>query len=125
MAESILIITAEDLMSYPGAGNPSREDADIWAELVNGLVSEAWKAPEQPVPFWVRTIALRTAARASANPKGLASWTRTIDDGSRTERLPDAAARAGLHLDADDRRRLRGQRRRRSRFGTIRVDLGY
>lgn len=125
MAESIHIISAEDLMSYPGAGRPSEEDAAIWVMLVNGLVTEAWKSPEDPVPFWVKTIALRTAARASSNPKGLASWTRSLDDGSRTERLPEAAARAGLELDPGDRARLRGQKRRRNRFGTIRVSLGY
>lgn len=125
MAESIQIIAAEDLMAYPGAGAPSEEDAAVWVMLVNGLVTEAWRSPEDPVPFWVKTIALRTAARASSNPKGLASWTRSLDDGSRTERIPEAAARAGLQLDADDRARLRGQKRRRSRYGTIRIGIGY
>lgn len=126
MAESIEIITADDLVAYPGAGKPSEEDAAIWVMLINGLITEVWKTPEDPVPFWVKTIALSTAARASSNPKGLASWTRTLDDGSRTERLPDAAVRAGLRLDDADRRRLRGLGpRRRNRFGTIRVDIGY
>lgn len=122
MAESIQIIAPETLMAYPGAGNPSEEDAAVWVMLINGLITEVWKNPEEPVPFWVQTIALTTAARASSNPKGLQSWTRSLDDGSRTERLPEAAARAGLHLDDADRRRLRGLGpRRRSRFGTIRV----
>jgi hypothetical protein len=125
MAESIQIITAGDLTAYPGAGNPTDEDAAIWVTLVNGLVTEAWKTPETPVPFWVKTIALETAARAARNPKGLASWTRSLDDGSRTERLPDAAARAGVYLTDVDRARLRGETRRRRRFGTIRVAIGY
>jgi hypothetical protein len=126
MAESIQIITAGDLMAYPGAGSPSEEDAAVWVMLINGLITEEWKTPEDPVPFWVKTIALATAAPCASNPKGLQSWTRTLDDGSRTERLPEAAARAGLRLADADRRRLRGLGpRRRSRFGTIRVGIGY
>ena len=107
MSESIEIITAVDLMAYPGAGNPSDEDAAVWVMLVNGLVTEAWASPEDPVPFWVKTIALRTAARAASNPKGLASWTRSLDDGSRTDdelaRLANARAfNLAQNLDRED-----------------------
>lgn len=126
MADPIEVITAEQLVSYPGAGSPSPEAAAYYVQLVNGMVTEAWAAPVDPVPFWVQSIALEAAARVSRNPKRLQSWTRSVDDGSRTERASEAdLQRAGLFLTEDDRARLGGRRQRRQRFGTIRVTPGW
>lgn len=125
MADPIVIITGPQLASYPGSGSPTAADARTYAELVNGLINEAWRTPVEPVPAWVRAIALEVGARAARNPKGLQSWTRSIDDGSRTERLAESGARAGIYLTDDEAARLGGNKRRRQRYGTIRVGLGY
>lgn len=125
MSTPITIITGTQLASYPGAGSPSPADAAVYAELVNGVVTEAWKCPVDPVPAWVRAIALEVGARASRNPKGLQSWTRSVDDASRTERYSDSGARAGIYLTPEEAARLGGKARRRSRYGTIRVGQGF
>jgi hypothetical protein len=125
MSDPISIINGPMLASYPGAGQPTASDARTYADLVNGVITEAWRNPETPVPVWVKAMALEVGARAARNPKGLASWTRSVDDASRTERLPDAAARAGIYLTDDERARLGGNKLRRQRYGTIRVGLGY
>lgn len=112
------IISAEQVLEYLGLSD--RPGVDTIVELTNGLVSEKWTNPESPVPYWVTSIALEVAARPLRNPKGLASWTLSVDDASRTERLPEAvAARAGVYLTSTERRRLAGRRRRR--YGTVRT----
>lgn len=100
------IINAAAAASY--AGVTTGDFPSIWVQLANGLVSDAWKNPSTPVPAWVQGIALEAVARAIRNPKGLSSWTRSIDDGSRTERLPDTAARAGVFLTDDEYAQLQG-----------------
>lgn len=125
MADPIEVITAEQLIAYPGSGFPTQADADFYTELVNGLVTDAWATPVEPIPVWVVALALEAAGRASRNPKGLVSWTRSLDDGSRTERLPEAAARVGVYLTDAELARLAGKKRRRSRYGTIRLGVGY
>lgn len=122
MADPIEIITAPELIAYPGSGSPSVPDATFYAEQVNGLVTEAWKNAEEPVPYWVRGIALEVAGRASRNPKGLTSWTRSADEGSRTERVSEAQLeRVGIYLTDEERARLGGKKVRQSRYGTIRI----
>lgn len=126
MADPIEVITAAELISYPGSGNPSEPDAAYYVGLVNGLVTEAWATPEDPVPYWVKAIALEAAARVSRNPKRLESWTRSLDDGSRTERVSRAdLERAGIYLTDTDQARLGGTTRRRRRFSTIRTTPGW
>jgi hypothetical protein len=123
MADPIEIIDAPALATY--LGSAVTDQYAVLVEMANGLVSEAWAEPTEPVPWWVKAIALEAAARALRNPKGLESWTRSVDDGSRTERLPSDAARAGVFLTADERRRLGRAGTRRSRFGNIRMPVGY
>ncbi|RNL66246.1 hypothetical protein EFK50_01060 [Nocardioides marmoriginsengisoli] len=125
MSDPIQIITGPELASYPGAGSPSAADARTYAVLVNGVVTEAWKNPVEPVPAWVRAIAFEVGARASRNPKGLQSWTRSVDDASRTERYSEQGARAGIYLTPEEAARLGGTTRRRKRYGTIRVRQGF
>ncbi|MBS42920.1 MAG: hypothetical protein CMH83_07155 [Nocardioides sp.] len=123
--DPIDIITTADLIAYPGAGNPTETDATAYVELANGLVTEAWKCPTTPVPWWVKAIALEAAARGSRNPRGLQSWTRSVDDASRTERVAESQLKQlGVHLTADERTRLAGRSRRRRRYGSIRLQVG-
>jgi hypothetical protein len=120
------IITADDLNTYLGAGvAASSAQLDLLVDLANDLVTETWRTPTEPAPTWVTAIALEVAARPARNPKGLASLTKSVDDGSRTERM--LADRAGVYLTKDEAAALRndGRPRRRQRFGTIRVGLGY
>lgn len=126
MADPIQVITAEQLIAYPGAGSPSQANAEFYTDLVNELITEGWVEPVDPVPTKVKAVALEAAGRASRNPKGLISWTKSVDDGSRTERVAETAARVGVYLTADEWADINGARRtRRRRYGTIRVGLGF
>lgn len=124
------VITPDEVISYLGASTPVESDRlNLIIELTNGLIADKWANPTTPpdsVPAWVRSIALEVAARPLRNPRGLASVTRSIDDASRTERLADTAARAGVFLTAEEEARLanRGNTGRRGRYGTIRLRIG-
>lgn len=125
----VQIIDGEDLASYPGVTSPA-EDLNALAERASELVAEAWNQvgvdPAADPPRWVQEIAINAALRVYWNPKGLISWTRGLDDGTRTERLPETAARAGLYLTTAEQARLNGRpARRRARFRTIRTLHGY
>lgn len=128
MADPIEIITAAELVSYPGAGAPTLVDAGVHVFWANQLVSEAWASPVDPIPYGVKAIALEVAARVSRNPRRLESWTKRADDASKTERVSAGdLARAGYFLTEDEARVLAGtaRRRRRNRYGTIRLGTGY
>lgn len=124
------VITPDEVISYLGAGTPVESGRlNLIVGLTNGLITDRWANPTMPpapVPAWVRSIALEVAARPLRNPGGLASVTRSIDDASRTERLSDTAARAGVFLTPEEDARLanRGSTRRRGRYGTIRLRIG-
>lgn len=121
----IQVITTAELATYLGTATlPAYAQYVLFA---NGLVTEAWENPVEPIPWWVKSIALEAAGRAGRNPKGLASWSRTIDDGSRTERLPETAARAGVFLTTEEETKLRRglDKARARRFGSVRTPLGY
>lgn len=97
------IITGSRLATYLGVAADGK--LNYLADLANGIVEEEWRNPVDPAPAWVVAIALEAAARPARNPRGLGSITRSIDDGSRTERYSEAAARAGVYLlDAELRR---------------------
>jgi hypothetical protein len=87
--------------------------------LVDGLVAEHWAAPVAPVPTSVLTVALEVASRAWLNPRGLSSWTRSVDDASRTERLPEQRARAGVYLTDGELAVLKGGSTTRVRMGWL------
>lgn len=130
MDEPIEIISTPDLVNYLKAAGVTTDPSacNIYVPLANGLVSEAWSTPEDPIPRWVKAIALEVAARPARNPKGLSSWTRNADDTSRTERLPDAAARAGIYLlDSEETKlgRSRDTTQRPHRFRSVRTRVGY
>lgn len=123
------IITGGELTNYLGSSAPAAGGRlELIVELANGLVTDAWATPTEPnaIPSWVRAITFEVAARPLRNPGGLASVTRHIDDASRTERLSDLAARAGLFLTAEEEARLanRGKTRRGGRYGTFRLGVG-
>ena len=111
------IVSAGQVLEYLGLSD--RPGVDTIVDLTNGLISEKWKNPEFPVPYWVTAIALEVAARPLRNPKGLSSWTLSLDDASRTERVSETAARAGVFLTGIERSQLGGRRRRR--YGTVRT----
>lgn len=100
----MVIITGTDLASYPGIdASLTSTQLDWVANQISSLVEGAWGFPTTPVPAWVKTIALNAAGRFAQNPKSLESWTRTIDDASRTERVRSGSAAAvGLGLTADE-----------------------
>lgn len=100
------IINAPELVQYLKV-DPAT-DLSLLVSLTNGIVSEAWVNQSPTVPVWVEAIAYEVAARAFRNPQGLSSWTVSIDDGSRTQRLPDQAARAGVYLTDLERSQLAG-----------------
>lgn len=123
------VITAPELTMY--LGPLVQVDADrlgFLVDLTNGVIMERWTTPVTDpalIPTWVKAIALEVAARPARNPQGLASWTKSVDDASKTERLPEMAAQAGVFLTSAEAARLGGVKRRRRRMGTIRVRMGY
>lgn len=98
------IITGDDLASYPGVdGSLTTAQLEWVAEQVSALVEGAWQCPVEPVPAWVKAIALNAGGRFAQNPKGLESWTRSIDDASRTERVRgNSGTRSGIYLSDND-----------------------
>lgn len=120
------IILPSDLENYPGV-TATPDELDNTVDRVNALIEEAWTNPVDPVPQWVREIALTASARFLANPRGLASWTstRSIDDATRsqTERATEGSVRAGLHLTAEELARLGGIALNRRRVGSIRLSV--
>ena len=120
------VIDETDLVSYPGLDIADDDDPTKLLDLVNGLIGEKWTRPADPVPIGVKLIALSVFTRAWTNPHGLSSTTRSVDDASRTERLPDQYARAGVYLTGPELAELRrdaGSRRRR--YGNLRTRAGY
>lgn len=117
------IITGATLAGVPGVQGYTAEQLDATAARVNALIADEWANPETPTPNWVVEIALDAAARYLANPKGLESWTRSVDDASRTERVR-VGGRTGLHLTEAQVRRLRGAKAARPRSLRLRVP-GY
>lgn len=89
------IISDQELASY--LGQPVSDDLTLIGELANGIINDAWEAPEDPAPARVRALAFTVAARATSNRKGLSSWTLSWDDTSRTERASEAG-RVGVYL---------------------------
>lgn len=119
------IIKTKDLASYLRDSTiTDDEGAAFIVQQANGAVTEAWSSPVDPAPFWVVNLTLEVAARAFRNPQGLASWTKSVDDASRTERLPETSARAGVYLTDVEATRLGGLASRV--VGSIRLQVpGY
>ena len=81
-------------------------------ELVNELVSEEWTDPSEPVPARIKLLALGVGARAWVrNPSTahLESVTRSIDDGSRTERYRSSGVEGSVYLTDAEVAILRGE----------------
>lgn len=115
------IIASEDLASYPGVTGLSADQLAWTVAQVNSLITESWANPTTPVPAWVKMLALDVAARFAQNPKGLESWTRSIDDAARTERLSRTRLeRFGIYLTPDELLSLSGSQVA-SPVGTIRT----
>ncbi len=121
--ETIEVVTDEAAAAYTATSQES-EYLQLIVELVNELVLEYWAKPRQPVPAKVRLLALEVAGRAIRNPKGLASWTRSVDDASRTERAGGDLSRFGVYLTSAEKALLQGKRRR-VRAGTIPISAAH
>lgn len=104
------IIVGSDLASYPGIdGSLTSDQLDWIAAQVSGLVEGAWRFPTTSVPAWVMTIALNAAGRFAQNPRGLESYTTSVDDGTHTRRHRVAeGAPGGIYLTEDELAALGG-----------------
>lgn len=121
------LISETDLQDLPGITSTPAQRTYA-ARRASNLVSSHWAKPVDPVPPWVKDIAIDVAARYLSNPRGLASTTRTVDEASRTERFETGTGsrpRRGFFLEEDELRRLAPKIRRRVgsvRLGVPRVD---
>lgn len=113
------VITEDDLASY--LRDPSLSDNASLIQIVewvNELVTEEWSDPADPVPARIMLLALNVAARAWVNDPSRAnveSVSRTIDDGSRTERYRTSITQGSIvYLTDDERAMLNGRTVRRS-----------
>ena len=68
-------------------------------QLVDSLVTEEWKWASASIPARIKLLAVNAVARAWAQKPGervVESYTRAIDDASRTERFSTRSATVGL-----------------------------
>lgn len=106
------VITAAELASY--LRNPDLVSDPSFVQIVsltNDLIDEAWAAPAYPVPVRITLLGLDVAARAwSFDPTTahLESYTRTLDDASRTERFRTKGDGGRVYLTAAEASLLRG-----------------
>lgn len=113
------IIIAEDLAGYPGVA-ASEKTLDWVANAATNTVSDAWVNQVDPVPQWVKDIAVNAALRVIINPKGLEMLSRQLDDSKRTETYAkEFVGKVGIYLTADDIQRLSGAQH--PGVGTIRT----
>lgn len=95
--------------------------------MVNDVIGEEWKWAKPTIPARLRLLALNAVARAWNQTPGkgaLESFTRSVDDSSRTERFSGAGS-VGLDglLTADELAYLHGSPGGRTR--TIGVGLSW
>lgn len=93
----IALISDRDLASWLGRDEPDGK-MSLLVDLTNGYIVERWLNPIIPAPQTVIALAYAVAQRAYENPRGLSSWTRSWDDLTRTERLPESLTRAGIFM---------------------------
>lgn len=121
------IIDEADLASSPGVPEQAAGSTRL-ASLAAGasaVVQEAWLNPVDPVPVWVKNIAISVALRAMWNPKGLQMLSRQIDDAKRTEQYADEwVGSVGFNLTDSERSLLSGVVSGNRRVGTIRTVPG-
>ena len=111
-------ITEVELASY--LRDPSlATDASLvqLVEFANELLTEEWTTPVVPIPVKVKLLALNVAARAWVNNPSLSnieSYTRSLDDASRTERYRASSHDGSIFLTESEEALLNGRSRRRS-----------
>lgn len=111
------IVTPEEAATW--LRQPALKDDPSFVALValiNNLAIAAWKSPVTPIPARVRLIVLNAVARGWGHAPGrgsIESYTRSIDDASRTERYRthDDATGADGFFTLDDLALLAGRRR--------------
>lgn len=116
------IITYQDLVDVPGL-SATEGQRTYAARRASNLVASKWVKPVDDAPQWVKDIAIDVATRYLANPRGVTSYTRSVDDASRTERFENGA-RGGFYLTAGELEQLCPTMRRR--VGSARLSVpGY
>lgn len=112
------VITAVDLAAWL-RDETLADDTSLQqiVELVNELVAEEWVSPEDPAPARIKLLALGVGARAWTHNPATAhveSVTRSIDDGSRTERYRASSTSGSVYLTDAELAILQGKPERRS-----------
>lgn len=117
------IISAAELASYLRnddlATNASLEQI---VEFTNELVTEEWVDPIDPVPVKVKLLTLNVAARAwvyDPSRSHIESYSRSLDDASRTERYRSSSDHQGVYLTDSEIATLNGRARSNSLRLTI------
>lgn len=119
----VAIITAAELASY------LRDDTLVSntslvqiVTLTNGLVTEEWTTPVDPVPLKIKLLTLNVAARAWVNDPSkshLESYSRSLDDASRTEKYRASSENGSVYLTETEEALLNG----RSRNNSVRLTI--
>lgn len=112
------IIDVYDLASYLRDGSLASDDslAQI-VDLTNTLVSEEWATPVDPVPVKIKLLTLNVAARAWVNDPSkshLESYSRTLDDASKTEKYRASSENGSVYLTDSEKALLDGRHRHHS-----------
>lgn len=93
MVETIVSVDAAEWLREPALAN---DDAfNLVVSQVNAALGESWTWQQAPMPARVRMIALEAIARTWRRDPGrgtVESYTRSIDDASRTERYASPQA---------------------------------
>ena len=128
------VISASDLATHLGNADLETDPRLVQiVTLTNGLITEKWRNPADPVPVSVQLLGLAVGARAwRATPATgqLESITRSVDDASRTERyVVERGNLDGHHVyitEAELAALNGGDPRLRQRTGSIRLKVpGY
>lgn len=119
------LIEAADLVEVPGVTG-TETDLAYAARRASSSVMSAWCRPVDPVPGWVRDIAVDIAARYLRNPRGTTSVTRHVDDASRTERFAEKGTVLPGTFDPTEDELAKLCPKARRRLGSIRLSVpGY
>lgn len=117
------VIDPFELASYLRDDTLSENESLIQiVDLTNALVSEEWTTPVDPIPVKVTLLTLNVAARAWVNDPSkshIESYSRTLDDASKTEKYRTSAANGSVYLTESEEALLNGRRARNSMRLTI------
>lgn len=113
------IISADDLaLRFRDPGLADDESFQQVVDLTNELLTEEWTdSPVDPAPIRIKLLAFGVAERAwthDPSRANIASITRAIDDGSRTETYRTSGSNSNIYLTDAELALLQGRRLTRS-----------